>query len=259
MNTDKSDLYYSDKEAVEKIYQILLSNANIPSEYKECSFSSFNHDFIPENAPKVKALKEFALNYNEYFRETNSPQSVLLYSENNGVGKTHTAVATGKLLLYEYAKSIFNKNPYQYRRRGIIADSIKYKTPVFFMSEKKYIWCRKRFTSKNTNILNYVEECEKAFTKSEFIIYDDLFRARDTDFYFDELEGIIDMRYDSQKPMIFTTNVNIKTIDQMDTQVNPFIDKIKQGSYLLSRLEKMTKGYQFKFEGDKDYRKSGLY
>lgn len=207
----------------------------------------------------MRSLKEFALNYHKYFRETNSPQSVLLYSKKNGVGKTHIAVATAKLLLYEIAKEIYNSNPYEYKRRGIIVDRIKYRTPVFFMSEKKYIWSRKRYSSKNENIINYVEDCEKAFTDAEFIIYDDLFRARDTEFYFDELEGLVDIRYDSQKPMIFTTNVNIKTIDQLDPDINPFAGKISHGAYLLSRLEKMTKGYQFEFADYKDYRKIGIY
>ena len=258
-NTDNRILYYSDQEAIERIYQILLKNARIPREYINCSFSNFDLSFMPENEPKVKALKEFALNYDKYFRKTNSPQSVLLYSRNNGVGKTHIAVATAKLLLYEMAKDIFNSNPYEYKRRGVILDRIKYKTPVFFMSEKKYIWCRKRYSSKNEDIIDYIEACEKAFLESEFIIYDDLFRARDTDFYFDELEGIIDIRYDSQKPMIFTTNVNIKTIDQLDPEINPFAERVGQGAYLLSRIEKMTKGYQFEFADYKDYRKEGIY
>jgi DNA replication protein DnaC len=258
-NIDKRLRYYTEQEAIERIYQILLNNARIPREYINCSFSNFDYSFIPENETRVKALKEFALNYDKYFRKSNSAQSVLLYSRNNGVGKTHIAVAMAKLLLYEIAKDIFNSNPFEYKRRGVILDKIKYKTPVFFMSEKKYIWCRKRYTSKNEDIINYVEACEKAFLDAEFIIYDDLFRARDTDFYFDELEGIIDIRYDSQKPMIFTTNVNIKTIDQMDPEINPFAGKVIHGAYLLSRIEKMTRGYQFEFADYKDYRKVGVY
>ncbi|MGB4044740.1 MAG: hypothetical protein WBK22_01630, partial [Halanaerobiales bacterium] len=65
-NTDNRILYYSDQEAIERIYQILLKNARIPREYINCSFSNFDFSFMPENEPKVKALKEFALNYDKY-------------------------------------------------------------------------------------------------------------------------------------------------------------------------------------------------
>ncbi|MCG8514219.1 MAG: hypothetical protein MI740_08770 [Halanaerobiales bacterium] len=260
MNIDKNQrLYYNEKEAVEKIYQIILGNARIPAEYRDCSFSNFDQEFIPENTEKISDLKKFALNYDQYFRQNRLAQSVLIYSARNGCGKTHAAVATAKLMLWEYAKKIFESDADKYKRRGIIADEIKNKTPVFFISEKKYIWCRKRFSSRNENIISFVAACENAFINSEFIIYDDLFRARDTAFYFDELEGILDMRYDEKKPMLFTTNINIKTIDQIDPKINPFADKVEQGSYLLSRLEKMTSPYQFEFADYRDYRKEGVY
>lgn len=263
-NTEKTTIdkskYYTEEEAVEKIYQVLLEKARIPKEYINCSFSNFDLDFMPENKPKVEELKQFAVNYHEYFRKPGNPQSVLIYSKGNGCGKTHIAVSTGKLILWEYAKVLYKTAPFKYSIRGVINDELaSMNAPVFFMSEKKYIWCRKRFTTDNEDIIKYVSDCEKAFTRSEIIIYDDLFRSRDTDFFFDELEGIISQRYDDNKSFIFTTNVNVLAIDQDDPEQNPFYDRVKQGSYLLSRIEKMTTPYYYKFHDYKDYRVKGVF
>ncbi|MFW6026696.1 MAG: hypothetical protein ACOCRX_10165, partial [Candidatus Woesearchaeota archaeon] len=228
-NIDK-EKYYSDEEAIQKIYQILLKKAKIPKEYINCSFSNFDHNFIPENKEKIERLKKFSLNYHQYFRENRSQQSVVLYSAENGCGKTHIAVSMGKLILWEYAKVIYHKDPFKYRVRGVISDDLRFSyPPVFFMSEKKYIWCKKRFRSQDEKIINYVADCEKAFMNSEIIIYDDLFRSRDTDFFFEELEGIISQRYDENKGFIFTTNYNIYTIDQEDPELNPFSYRVEQG------------------------------
>lgn len=256
---DKSK-YYTEEEAIQKIYQLFLRKAQIPNEYKDCSFSNFDLNFMTENKSKVEELKKFALNYHEYFRKPGNPQSVLIYSKGNGCGKTHIAVSIGKLILWEYAKVLYQREPFKYSLRGVVNDELNViNAPVFFMSEKKYIWSRKRFTTDNEDILKYVSDCEKAFTKSEIIIYDDLFRSRDTDFFFDELEGIISQRYDDNKSFIFTTNVNVLAIDQYDPEDNPFFDRVKQGRYLLSRIEKMTTPYYYKFKDYKDYRVKGVY
>ena len=238
----------------------MLKKARIPKEYKNCSFSNFDLDFMPENKPRIEELKKFALNYHEYFRKPANPQSVLLYSKKNGCGKTHIAVSIGKLILWEYAKVLYHSAPFKYSVRGVINDELNcMNAPVFFMSEKKYIWSRKRFTTENDDIIKYVSDCEKAFTKSEIIIYDDLFRSRDTDFFFDELEAIISQRYDDNKSFIFTTNVNVLAIDQDNPDDNPFHGRVKQGSYLLSRIEKMTTPYYYKFIDYKDYRVKGVF
>lgn len=258
-NIDKRK-YYSKEEAIQKIYEVLLEKAQIPKEYLNCSFSNFDLDFIPENKEKVDRLKKFSLHYHEYFRMNNSQQSVVLYSSENGCGKTHIAVSMGKLILWEYAKVLYKKNPFKYSIRGVICDELRnIYPPLFFVSEKKYIWCKKRFKSQDEKIIKYVADCEKAFLNSEFIIYDDLFRSRDTDFFFEELEGIISQRYDENKAFIFTTNYNIYTIDQEDQEVNPFSYRVEQGSYLLSRIIKMSKSYIYEFESYKDYRSDGVY
>lgn len=258
-NIDKNK-YYNKDEAIQKIYEILLQKAQIPREYRNCSFANFDYEFIPENEKKVKELKNICLNYHKYFRENNSHQSVVLYSDKNGCGKTHIAVSMGKLILWEYAKILYKKDPFKYQIRGVVSDNLQHLyAPVFFMSEKKYIWCRKRFKSQDEKIINYVADCEKAFMNSEIIIYDDLFRSRDTDFFFDELESIISQRYDENKAFIFTTNYNIFTIDQIDPELNPFKGRVEQGSYLLSRIKKMSKPYLYMFEDYKDYRRDGVY
>ncbi|MFW6026042.1 MAG: hypothetical protein ACOCRX_06840, partial [Candidatus Woesearchaeota archaeon] len=149
--------------------------------------------------------------------------------------------------------------PFKYNVRGVISNSLQHLySPVFFMSEKKYIWCRKRFYTDNQDIINYVAECEKALMNSRIIIYDDLFRSRDTDFFFEELEGIISQRYDEKKAFIFTTNTNILTIGHTNSELNPFKGRIAQGNYLLSRIKKMCGDYLYKFADYKDYRSEGF-
>ncbi|MFW6025706.1 MAG: hypothetical protein ACOCRX_05125, partial [Candidatus Woesearchaeota archaeon] len=99
--------YYTEEEAIHKIYKVLLEKAKIPKEYQNCSFSNFDINFIPENKDKVAELKDFALNYDKNYDKLKSYQSVLLYSEKNGCGKTHLAVSMGKLILWGYAKVLY--------------------------------------------------------------------------------------------------------------------------------------------------------
>ncbi len=249
-----TDKYYSEEEAVEKIYFQLLDNAHFPQKFKNATFNNFDLDFIPENKKKVNSIKAYAKNIHHAL---NRAQSILIYSQGKGTGKTHVAIAAGKLALYQYAKNIYRKNPTRYSIRGINDNFLKYYRPVFFFSEQNYLWKKKKFYTENKEILNEVEVIENAIINTDLLIIDDLFKSRDTDFTFDELTNWLCQRYDQNKAVILTTNLNYKLL-KADKEENPFRSRLDEAQFLYSRIEEMTKGYQFMFKDNKDYREEGV-
>ncbi|MFP4015540.1 MAG: hypothetical protein ACLFUI_00780 [Halanaerobiales bacterium] len=250
---DKIRKYYSDKEAINRIYSQLVKKSNIPEKFKDVTFSSFNLDETnKKNVKKVKAIMNYGRNIIKAM-----PQSLYMFSEYNGCGKTHLAVAILKKAAHEYASLIFEKDPLKYRRRGINLNYIQ-ESPVFFMSEKNYLYKKKlAFSSNDQAIHEEVEYIEKMVIKSKLLVIDDFLKERNTDFTFNELTAWICLRYEDNKPVIFTSNMDFMDLAK-ENKENPFYKTphFKNATYLASRVEEMTKGYKFYFYSsyEDDYR-----
>ncbi|MDI3548050.1 MAG: replication protein DnaC [Halanaerobiales bacterium] len=237
-----------------RIYRKLLANAHIPEKYLDCTFDNFDTDFMPENAKRAKKMKSFAENI---FKVMEIPQSAYLFSYRNGTGKTHIAVATAKLALWQFVKRIYQQNPFKYRRRGNNLNEFNHYAPVFFMSEKNYLWKKKQYRTRNQEVLQEVELIENAIINSDLLIIDDFFKERDTEFTFGELTAWLCQRYDYNKPVIFTSNEDFK-IFRPGFEGNPYLETehYYSATYLYSRIEEMTQGFQFVFDDYKDYREN---
>lgn len=255
-NTTKKDIdnkYYSKEKAVRKIYKRIINNSNIPVKFKEATFSNFNLNVINDNnTEKVKAIMNYGRNILQAM-----PQSIYMFSRYNGCGKTHLAVAILKKAAWEYAKAIYEKDSLRYKRRGVNLDNLQY-TPVFFMSEKNYLYKKKlAFNTKDRDILEEVERIEKMVIRSRLLVIDDFLKERNTDFTFNELTAWICLRYEENKPVIFTSNMDFMDMAKENNE-NPFYktDNYKNATYLASRVEEMTKGYKFYFYSslNDDYR-----
>lgn len=256
--TTKKDIdkHISDKEAVKKIYNIIIKNSHIPPKFDNASFSTFNFKACPkENVSKIKAIKTYAENI---LTAIKGPQSVYIYSKFNGCGKTHVAIAALKAAAKVFAKEIFKKDHEYYSRRGISFEDKNWR-PVFFMSEVNYLWKKRQYNSTDEDLKRELDLIENAVMNSKLLVIDDFLRERNTDFVFGNLTAWLNHRYDYNKPVIFTSNSDFIKLAQ-NNESNPYYktDHLKAATYLASRISEMTKGYQFMFESspEKDYRQN---
>lgn len=251
-----NEVYISEKKAIQKIYDQIIVNSNIPPKFNEASFDNFRFDAIPqENVKKVKEIKRYSENI---LTALQGPQSVYIYSNYNGCGKTHVAIAALKTAARCFAKKIFDNNPVKYRRRGISLRDFSWR-PVFFMSEVNYLWKKRKYNTQDDRLKEELDIIERAVINSELLVIDDFFRERDTDFVFGNLTAWLNHRYDYNKPVIFTSNDDFKIL-ALENRKNPYYgtNHMKDATYLASRISEMTKGYQFAFQSsqDSDYRQN---
>jgi len=257
-NSIKKDTskYYSDKEAIQRIYKKIIISSNIPPKFKNVSFKTFKYNAAPEeNIKKVKKIKSYAENI---LTALKGPQSVYIFSYYNGSGKTHIAISALKTAAWQFAKQKFEKNPLKYKRRGTSLNDFNYR-PVFFMSEVNYLWKARKFKTSDQQLLAEVAMIEKAVINSDLLVIDDFFKERDTDFVFGNLKAWLNLRYDNNKPVIFTSNDDFKIL-ALENKKNPYYKTkhFTDATYLSSRISEMTKGYQFAFESSQehDYRQN---
>lgn len=260
MSTTKKDIdnkYYQREEAIKRLYLRILKNSNIPPKFSDASFNNFNLDAIHrENLKKVEAIKNYGKNI---LQAIQIPQSIYIFSKYNGCGKTHLAISLLKHAAWQYAERLFERDKNLYRLRGCNLDNMTY-TPVFFMSEKNYLYKKKlAFNTKDLSINNEVELIERMVITSNILVIDDFLKERNTDFTFNELTAWICLRYEQNKPVIFTSNMDFKDM-ALENEKNPFYktENFKNATYLASRISEMTKGYQFYFysSADHDYRQN---
>ncbi len=253
-DTDNKNLYISEEKAIKKIFDKIIDNSNIPPKFSNATFESFNFEAAPdENVQKVKEIRNYA---NNILTAIQGPQSIYIYSNYNGSGKTHIAVAALKTAACRFAKKIYDNNPVKYKRRGLTLDGFNWR-PVFFMSEINYLWKKRKYDTEDKNLKNEIDIIERAVINSEILVIDDFFSERDTDFVFGNLTAWLNHRYDYNKPVIFTSNEDFKIL-ALQNKENPYFGTkyMKDATYLASRISEMTKGYQFAFKSsqNEDYR-----
>ncbi|HLV10416.1 MAG TPA: hypothetical protein VKY40_09415 [Halanaerobiales bacterium] len=243
---DTVNKQYQAKEAIKRLYRVILDNSNIPPKFREATFSTFNlKASTPKNINKVKSLINYADNI---LQAIQIPQSVYMFSEYNGCGKTHLAVAILKKAAWEFARSIYDSDPLKYGRRGLNITSFLH-NPVFFMSEKNYLYKKKLlFSTNDESIGEEVELIEKMVIKADLLVIDDFFKERNTNFTFNEMTSWICLRYEQNKPVVFTSNMDFTDLATKN-QKNPYYNtkNFNNATYLASRLSEMTKGYKFFF------------
>lgn len=146
----------------------LLFWSNYPSEYAEASFDVWRKR--KDNVSIFPMLKRYA----ENFEELSKTGKGLLLHGNVGTGKTYAAACVGRAVM-ELEKKVF-------------------------------------FTSTNDMLILRSEEDEakyrKRLTTSDLLIIDDLGAERSNDFGRTRVYFYVDLRTNSGKPMIVTSNID---------------------------------------------------
>lgn len=248
---DTVSKYYTEEESIKRIYKVIIKNSNIPPKFTEASFTNFNlAEINTKNKSKVKSLKNYARNINQAVQ---IPQSIYMFSEYNGCGKTHLAVAILKQAAWQYAANLYHKSPLRYKRRGIDISNLEL-LPIFFMSEKNYLYKKKLlFNNEDEKLQEEVQKIERMVIRSDLLVIDDFLKERNTDFTFNELTSWICLRYEQNKPVIFTSNMDFTDL-ALRNKNNPYYntDNFNNATYLASRISEMTKGYKFYFYSSPD-------
>ncbi len=102
---------------------------------------------------------------------------------------------------------------------------LEHKVPVVMTSFVKLIDLIQRDKDEEPNILMKLD-------RAALIIFDDLGAERDTSYALEKVYNIIDSRYRSQKPMIFTTNLTLSEMqDEADIRYSRIYDRIFESCY----------------------------
>jgi len=148
-----------------------LKTADIPERYKNCTFA--NYENLNGNVEKVKCLKS-------------TKDSVFLWSENSGTGKTHLAVALLKCMAWRGKDVKFIKAP-------MLITKIRSSFANEYSGEEK--------------IIDY-------YSNLDVLLIDDIGVEKNTEYCMQCWYTIIDNRYSNCLPTIFTSNHSISTLSQ---------------------------------------------
>lgn len=221
---------------VENLYKQIVARANIPAKYKNVSFDNFDLDFIPENKPKVVKIIEYTSEFRECLL---TGKSMYVYSDKPGAGKTMLAVCLLKEIAKQAALWFYNEEEkmpmLQY---GVQLDSVF--LPVYFADSAELV--DSRFEEETSG------DMAKA-RRADFLILDDVFNERDTEYALGEVAKIVNYRYSQGKPTIFTSNHRFDQIASERYGVK--LDRV------VDRLEEMCKEYRIVLESYKSYRQRG--
>lgn len=180
--------------AILQIQDLWLDECGLEGRWLETRFDTFKRELCPKAFDTVRNF------------DPDKGKSLLLRSDNYGVGKTHLIAALINLLLETKTPASFRPNSYNIRR---------HQCPVLFITETSLL-TRIRQTFKHSEDTETEEEVYQALRRTPLLIIDDVGKVRPKDYSF--LQGvyfqIIDNRYVDESPMILTTNLTLVELEQ---------------------------------------------
>ena len=133
------------------------------------------------------ALKDCEKNINNLIK---SGKNLYLYSSNTGCGKTSWALR----LLQSYINSIWYKS-------DMCCKALFINIPRFLLALKSCI------NPSNIDDINYVNHIKENILKADLVIWDEVGSKVGTQFELDNLLSMINLRIDSNKSNIYTSNL----------------------------------------------------
>lgn len=172
----------------------MRSASLIESKFKSARLSEFQQT---ENNEKLyKAAKKYVENFSEMYREN---QGILFWGT-VGTGKSYTAACIANELLEQM-------------------------NPVIMTSFVKIL----------QNMQNFGKDEEEYLAKlnsPKLLIIDDLGTERNTDYALEKVYNVIDSRYRAKKPLILTTNLTLKEMqEESDIRYRRIYDRIFEMCY----------------------------
>ena len=165
-------------EAMQRVAR--LKKASLMDEkFKNATFGRFRE--TESNARNLKLCKRYATAFDEMLKKNQG----LIFWGGVGTGKSFAAACIGNYLL----------------DRGV---------PVMMTSLVKLLELIQGGDEKESDII-------ARMNNAKLVIFDDLGAERNTDYALEKIYNIIDSRYRTQKPMLFTTNL---TIDEMTSETD---------------------------------------
>lgn len=178
----------------------LKKNSLMDEKFRRTTFDTF--EVIKENARVHKICTRYAENFGEMVEKN---QGLLFYGP-VGTGKSFAAACIANYLLDQM-------------------------TPVVMTSFVKIL----------QNVQSFKEEEEQKFINrmngAKLLIIDDLGAERNTDFALEKVYNIIDSRYRAKMPLVLTTNLSLKQMQEtMDIRYARIYDRIFEMCYPVEYL-----------------------
>lgn len=201
------------KKKAEQINR-LKKRSLMDAKFSDCKFE--NLIIVPENKKQIAIAKRYAEKFDELYRKN---QGLLFYGD-VGTGKTQIACCIGNVLM----------------------DKLN---PVFCTSFVKIL--------QKANGFRNLEDKEiylARMNQAKLLILDDLGAERGTDYALEIVYNIIDTRYRSGKPMVVTTNLSIRQMQEEESvKLKRIYDRIFEVCYPVEfkgkswRLKEAAKRY----------------
>jgi len=239
------------EQVINKVKNFIINNANIDPLYKDCTLRNFKSSILSDkNKTKFRKVKNYI---NGIDTAMELPQSIYLYSEYPGIGKTHLAVAALHESAEKIAEEAYNKK--EVIQYGNIPFSQNW-TPIYFINVSEGLMDMK----------NDMEGSDQDFTRSRIyqnvkhsrlVVLDDIFNEiRYSPFVLETLLYWIDFRLKNNRATIFTSNHNLQIF--LDDDTNPVNNERLRiiSRNIASRVNKMVMNYKIAFDSspDTDYR-----
>ena len=190
----KCDRERTTKDKEDKYIKYLKETSGIDKKYESVTFSSCSLNKF--NEKPLKLCKRYALSFDKMLSNN---QGLLLWGD-VGTGKTHAAVCIADYLISQ-------------------------KIPVLMTSLHKIISEIEAREEPENVIISRLE-------KAKLVIFDDLGTERDTAYALEKVYRIIDNRNSSGLPMIFTTNLSLKDMqDEEDLRYVRIYERILEVCY----------------------------
>ncbi len=199
----------------------IYSRMKIPKRYRSVSLSNFQ--FVPKYGhKKLKGIIEEYIYSNDY-----KLGKGLMFVGPPGVGKTHLAIA----ILKEF-----------FLKKGVVG--------VFYDTRTLLFDLKATFDGSSSG-----RELLDEVVNAPILVLDDLGSERLSDWARDILHYIIISRYNQMKPIIITSNIDLKSKGKEDDDILQQSLEDRMGTAIASRLSEMCKVVEVK---GKDMRNSAI-